>query len=368
MRKLFPGIFFIGRSLFTRNHLLRQANRSAQKGIDITSFCCILILAGSGFALDETASGIRIETRMCASPRNCSTLVLIGCGILMLCAGCETTKETQKSKITVKVAPAPSPKPAPVKPVKPRPTPEEEIKAAFARFAKTVATRGVKHFVILPFAEPGGRMTVLSKHLAGMMADSLCLRGLERLERENLADLFAEVRMSEMGGAGNLKTARVMGADLLVVGESALAAAKIAIKVRAIEVANTRVLHEGRWSVRSDKNLRALAFQVVRSAEKDKGASSDPGDVGRLWEEDGYIFAAEQYAQPGASQGRLLDRVKQKIRKRFYAYCRQVLLLQKSTDELEDLFKRGEVEDAAFDPGKVYLKMKFRKPSGGTER
>jgi len=296
----------------------------------------------------------------------CCALVLLCGGLWTLCTACESTKKTRKEQVAKAAAAAPAHKPQPVKSTRPRPTPQEQITAAFDGFARTTAekgTRRVKRFVVLPFAEPSARTTVLSKHLAGMMADALRSRGLQRLERENLAELFAEARMNEMTGEGNIKTARVMGADILVVGEYAQAGGRIAMKARAVAVADTRVLHEGRWSVPSDKELRAMAFRIVRSGEKRARESPAAGDVGRVWEENGFILIAEEYIRAGASEARLLDRVKQKIRRRLFAYCRRVLLVEKSADDLEDLFKRGEVEDARFDPGKVYLKMKFRKPS-----
>jgi len=166
----------------------------------------------------------------------CCALVLLCGGLWTLCTACESTKKTRKEQVAKAAAAAPAHKPQPVKSTRPRPTPQEQITAAFDGFARTTAekgTRRVKRFVVLPFAEPSARTTVLSKHLAGMMADALRSRGLQRLERENLAELFAEARMNEMTGEGNIKTARVMGADILVVGEYAQAGGRIAMKARA---------------------------------------------------------------------------------------------------------------------------------------
>jgi len=282
--------------------------------------------------------------------------------IFTFCFGCESTNKSKKMPLnTVK------PKAAPPKPVTPRLSAEQKIKGAFNNFAAAVKNKGgrsVKRFVILHFPNARGQVTVLSKHLAEMLADSLRSQNLQRLERENLAKVFAEVSMNEMGSLKNMKTASVMGADILVIGEYALSGANIVIRTRATVVANTKVLHEQRWSVSSDKAMRAMAFQVIRSGKNNISATAGPGDIGRVWEADGFVLVAEDYTQRGATQGRLLDRVKQKIRKRLFSYYRNVLLFKGSVDDMERLFKLGDVEDAAFNPGAVYLKMKFRKPRG----
>lgn len=231
--------------------------------------------------------------------------------------------------------------------------PDRSLSTICNQFAVTVCSklnRSRPVVAVLPIADADGRLTPCSEYLADELLSAFLSVSAQAVDRQSLEAVLTEI---DLGAAFDRpqQVARIARADVLVVGRYVLAAGALALSVKAVEVSTNRLVHLATDEVRAGRRVRQLAFVGIDGPE-------DAGAVQVREVQDGVRIRAT-YTEAGAGQLRLLDRVRQTVRRLHARYLREAMGLELSAEEIEERFRRGVEADCRFDRDSVTLEMEF---------
>jgi hypothetical protein len=220
-------------------------------------------------------------------------------------------------------------------------------------FAGELAERvsdGRRVAAVLPLTDGTGRATACSELLAGQVMVALRDASFEVADRQLLQAVLEEHDLASVFERGP-GPGQIAGADLLVAGRFALAAGRVSLQLKAIEVATNQLVHYGFYTAVPDESLLA----VVVAPPRPTGGGESP----QVTRTEAGVRIRASYAEAGADEFRLLDRVRQDIRRTLRWYLADVIGRGPAETNADDLFRRGRETDCVFGRGTVTLEMEF---------
>lgn len=203
---------------------------------------------------------------------------------------------------------------------------------------------------ILPFPDGRGQLTPGSDYLADRVQAALLAKQMKVMDRQSVKAAIAEIDIGAVFDGGS-PAPRFAAADLLVVGRYSLAGGLLQLNLKAVDVATNTLLLLRTYELRPDARLRQLAFST--------SAMNAPGEEARVEERGGAVRITATYREPHADQLRLLDRVRQRIRRVLASYLRDARGCEGNPDEVEKWYRRGTEIDCQFRDHSVTLQMEF---------
>ncbi|UCG16194.1 MAG: hypothetical protein JSV19_12955 [Phycisphaerales bacterium] len=278
-------------------------------------------------------------------------IVVLG-SALVGCACRHSPLSDERLQSAPNVGPSP-PGVAPTRSPTAQAAPDRGVSAICKQFAETACRkldRSQPVVAVLPIADADGRLTPCSDYLADELLAAFLSVSAQAVDRRSLEAVLTEI---DVGAAFDRpqQVARIARADVLVVGRYALAAGELAMSVKAVDVSTNRLVHLVSDQVRAGRRVRQLAFVGI--------GGSEGGGAVQVREVEGGVRIRASYTEAGAGQFRLLDRVRQKVRRLHARYLRDAVGLDLSAEGIEERFRRGVEADCRFDGDSVTLEMEF---------
>ena len=203
---------------------------------------------------------------------------------------------------------------------------------------------------VLPLTGSDRRVTASSDLLAEHVMVALRNATFEVADRQLLQAVLQEQDLAGVFEQGR-SPPQVAGADLLVAGRFALAGGRVSLQLKAIDVATNRLIHYGSYAATPDESLLA----VLAAPPTPAGG----GEAPRVTRTDAGVRIRATYAEAGADSFRLLDRVRQEIRRTLRWYLADVVGRGQAQEDADGIFRGGRETDCVFGQGSVILEMEF---------
>jgi hypothetical protein len=204
--------------------------------------------------------------------------------------------------------------------------------------------------VILPPISTQGTLTPCSDYLADEATRTFIDARAIVLERQHLNSLLDEIDIQAVFNGNGIST-EIPSAHVLIVGRYSLVGGAFSLDLKAVEVSTSKVIVSLRSQLRTDRQIRQLAFTATPRRE-----GSQDIHVEELAHS---LRIKASYNEIGASELRLLDRVRQRIRRALSDYQDNAFGGSLTPDQLDDMFRRGSEVDCAFGRDSVTLEMEF---------
>ncbi|MBN1513091.1 MAG: hypothetical protein JXB13_13840 [Phycisphaerae bacterium] len=221
---------------------------------------------------------------------------------------------------------------------------------AFARELAVRFPEGRRVAAVLPLNAGDHRLTASSDLLAEQVMVALRDASFEVADRQLLQAVLQEQDMAGVFEQGQ-SPRRLAGADVLVAGRFALATGRVSLQLKAIDVATNQLVHYGSYAAVPDDNLLALLATPP--------APAGGGEAPQITRTDTGVGIRATYREAGADSFRLLDRVRQEIRRSLRWYLVDVVGKSAAQADADEVFRSGRETDCAFGQGAVILEMEF---------
>ena len=206
------------------------------------------------------------------------------------------------------------------------------------------------NIAVLPLLDDHGRTTGCSSYLADQLLAALLQQSLQVADRQSLKASLTEIDLASV--FENPKALpHIAAIDVLIVGRYALVGGYLEMDLKAVEVRTNNLLLLESTAARADRRVRRLALSSAESVgESEQTSVEEHGNMLRV---------RASYGEDGADTLRLLDRVRQRIRRTLAGYLRDGLGCEVSMEELESIYRRGSEIDCEFRSNIVTLEMQF---------
>jgi len=203
---------------------------------------------------------------------------------------------------------------------------------------------------VLPVMSQDRVVTAGSEMLADEIMGALADGPYRVVDRQSLKAVMTEL---DLGAAFDKPSEgkQIPGADVIIVGRYALAAGRLQLHLKAVDVPRNQFLCLRSYETVADRRIR-------RHMPPPSDPAGEPGEV-RFEETDGGVRIRASYTESGADNLRLLDRVRQRIRRALSWYLTDAVGLSLDAEKIDARFRRGRETDCTFSPGSVTLEMEF---------